>query len=248
MGSRLSEFTGSGTMAGPQKRGLLIALLLAALPVIAVAALIITGDRNEAVEVGSAMSAVDPADRKFFFEPVEGGISAVGIGDSAIDPADRKFFEAPAGRGSALGSPQLAASELSALRWRAMGQFFEKNGMLSRDSEVMIAPSGLAEALSAERYQQLGEGSQTNAPPVINQEAAPVEPDYAYYTERYWKMAAESQPVESPAIVTGADMAESVDAFYTERYWKMAAKPVSRMPDESQQDSLHFLNGKAHPE
>lgn len=245
MGSRLSEFTGSGTMAGPQKRGLLIALLLAALPVIAVAALIITGDRNEAVEVGSAMSAVDPADRKFFVEPVESGISAVGIGNSAIDPADRKFFPTPAG---GVDRGALSASELSGLRWRAMGEFYEKNGLLTRDSEAMIAPSGLAEALSAERYQRLGEESQTNSPPVISQEAAPVEPEYAYYTERYWKMAAESQPVESPAIVTGADMAESVDAFYTERYWKMAAKPVSRTPDESQQDSLHFLNGKAHPE
>lgn len=245
MGSRLSEFTGSGTMAGPQKRGLLIALLLAALPVIAVAALIIIGDRHEAVEVGASAASIDSADIKFFNEPVASGNSAAWAGNFAVNPADRKFLTAPAG---GIDRGALSAGELSALRWRAMGEFYEKNGLLTRDSEAMIAPSGLAEALSAERYQRLGEESQTNSPPVISQEAAPVEPEYAYYTERYWKMAAESQPVKSVAIVSGADMAESVDAFYTERYWKMAAKPVSRTSGEAQQDFLHSWNGKAHPE
>lgn len=245
MGSRLTEFSGSGTMAGPQKRGLLIALLLAALPVIAVAAIIITGDRNEVVEVESSVSSIDLADRKFFNQPFGSGISRAWAGNLAINPADRKFLDAPAGSGSALGSQSLTASELSILRWRAMGLFYEKNGLLTRDSEAMIAPSGLAEALSAERYNRLGEDSQTNSPPVIKQEAAPVEPEYAYYTERYWKMAAESKPVKSPVIATGADLAESVNAL--DEAWA-GGEPVSASSGQAQQDFLHYLNGKAHPE
>lgn len=258
MGSQLSEFKGTGTMAGPQKHGLLIAILLAALPVIAVAALLVYNDRQSPVEVTAPVAAVDPADRKFFDQAASSlGSRALSASEltglrwqamvrfyeknglltretaAAVDPADVKFFDQAA---SSPDSAALPAGELSGLRWQAMAKFYKKNGLLINEPEASVAPEY---AFYTERYWRMAEESRTAKPPVIEREAAAAD---AFYTERYWKMAEESRTGSLPLLDGGIDAPEPAYAFYTERYWKMAAE--SAAPATAPEESQIFLNGK----
>lgn len=241
MGSRFSEFNQSGTMTGRPGRGLFIAILLAALPVIAVAAIIIIRDRDAEAVVAPSTHSSGQAEQAFLNEPAR----------ATISPAD-----------------------LSAMRWRAMGEFYEKNGLLTGNaagpdaavdrfelkngittsqnsgsssvlSDFTVAPSAdevrayepAARATSSlnvspaavwgpeQEYNLLLREKAAHRSlfePVSARDSATLsgadlaEEVDAYYTERYWKMAVASEPIQAPA--------EEVWDFYTERYWAMAAE------------------------
>jgi hypothetical protein len=147
MGSQLSEFDESGAKAGHAGRELLIAILLVALPVIVVAALMINRGRESESTVESAAYSMDPADRKFLNEPYRGSAVVGGVDLTTVDAADRKFYiqADQSGAGAIVRRDEtLTAAELSALRWQAMAEFYEKNGLLTRrasGSEATVNPS-----------------------------------------------------------------------------------------------------------
>jgi hypothetical protein len=182
MGSRFSEFDESGAKAGHAGRELLIAVLLVALPVIAIAALIvIRGRETEAVVAPSAYS-IDPADRKFLNEPYRAGAVAGGINPAAaIDPADRKFFDMSA----QAVDKSLTAGELSALRWQAMAEFYEKNGLLTNEVNQPEALTGGLSYWAGVNGAMPRDVTLSEAEMAANSEVEAV----PFSTEIYWEMA-----------------------------------------------------------
>jgi hypothetical protein len=195
------DFHKSPAMPGRPGKDLVIAILLASLPVVIVAALIVTGYGR-----GADAEAVVPAESSLLSD-----VPAV-TGNPA-PPAAAFDYE--------------AAANLSAARWRAMGEFYERNGMLAGDpaaAQAADVQTGryLTEPgwLQAREYETSG----------INPGAIPDAEEDAYYTERYWKLAEPSilaQPVEEPEY-----------DFYTQRYWEMAdsAEPVQEDVGEVEWD------------
>jgi hypothetical protein len=188
MGSQFSEFDESGAKAGHAGRELLIAVLLVALPVIAVAALMmIRGQENEGVVAPSAYS-MDPADRKFLNEPYRAGAVAGGMSAAAIDPADRKFFnEASSG---VAGEMDLSAVDPADRKFYAPANL----SRLTRDassSEAVASPTAYWAGVN-------GAMPGISAFAIEAELTADSEAVTPFSTEIYWEMARRQQLKAEP--------------------------------------------------
>lgn len=210
------DFQKSKAMPPRIEKDLVIAIVLAMLPILLVAALIVTGNGRDQ-EAGA-------------IAPVES--SALSDGSSlAKEPAS--IVELPA-----VAFDYEAAAELSALRWQAMAEFYETNGLLTR-----AAPQFNADL---DRFTVAPNAEQAREYEALRSErgAVPAADDYAYYTERYWKLAEELPPART--------VVEPEYDFYTERYWKLAEElPLARTVAEPEYDfytqRYWEMAGSSHP-
>lgn len=194
MGSRLSEF-GSGTMVKRPGSGLLIAILLAALPVIAAAAIMITKDGG-----GEAASVAPATTDLARFTTAPGWEQA-------------RVYESGAAKAAALDTH--TQKYLTEPYW-LQGRSHESGADLSR---FTTAP-GWEQARANDTARIELETTESLAVPSWGPEQ-----EYALLLREKAYLRSSAAPRVDPAglNVSGADHAAEIDAYYTERYWKMAA-------------------------
>ncbi len=198
MDNKSVDFQKSKAMPRIEK-DLVIAVVLALLPIILVAVLIVTGN-GRSQEAETNVPAVSSS-------ALEGPSYARDPAWLVELPGDSFDYE--------------AAAKLSAARWREMGRFYEKNGLLTRGAPQFNADldrfTTAPNAEQARAYESVmaREAAEAQSNRFLTEPgwlqareyeatrgqggAAPVHKEYSFYTERYWNAAAEyqpSQPVE----------------------------------------------------
>lgn len=206
MGSQMSEFNKSGTMVGRPGRGLLIAILLAALPVIATAAVILIRDRgDDAASVAPAAAALETETQQFLIE--RGWMSA---GTDVGDAAELSRFTTAPGRGQA----------------RAL----EEDG-LPADRSAAAAAASERPAYFTEPYWEMAAEAALEKEAGLEVPAVPIwGPDQEYGLLLREKASLRSNSAMAGLNESGASSAAAADAYYTERYWKLSSDALRSEP------------------
>ncbi len=198
MDNKSVDFQKSKAMPRIEK-DLVIAVVLALLPIILVAVLIVTGNGRSQESETNVPAASSSA--------LEGPSYARDPAWLVELPGDSFDYE--------------AAAELSAMRWREMARFYEKNGLLTRGAPQFNA--------DLDRFTTAPNAEQARAyESVMAREAAEAQSN-RYLTEPGWLQAREYEATRGQG---GAAAVDKEYSFYTERYWNAAAESQSAQPVE----------------